>query len=315
MKLSKAHVLTALASIATAPSCTDNAVCFDESELQTDSIVTTDADGSVFSRTKFLHDQNGRDTLIITETMGLTTVRRTTYTPEGEEATETIATASDTLFVEYATMPDGRKLTTTTARTANGTQSQEVTVTERDSAAHTTLSTTTFANSRQKKTLAKHDENGNETEVTTWQRDQGQQAWEPISKLTYEYSGGKIAKGTYSTWDEAKWEELSSETYKYGTNGLLTEKAERADEIHVITTYGYDSAGNKTQEEQRTYDKSAREEMITEKRSLKYGEMRKTEDIYTVDGYGEERSTLSHMVTTTYYSPKPPIRQKGSRRN
>lgn len=314
MKLSKAHVLTAIASIAAAPSCTDNAVYFDESELLTDSIMTTEGNGSVLSRTTFFHDQNGRDTLIMTETMGLTTVRRTTYTPEGEMASETIVTASDTLCVEYATMPDGSKLTTTT-RTADGTQSQEVTVTAQDSAAHTTLSTTTFANSRQKKTLSKHDENGNETEVTTWQRDQGQQAWEPISRLTYEYSGGKIAKGTYSTWAETKWEELSSETYKYGTNGLLTEKAERADEIHVITTYNYDSAGNKTQEEQRICDKSEREEMITEKRSLKYSEMRKTEDIYTVYGYGEERSTLSHIVTTTYYSPKPQILQKGSRRN
>lgn len=314
MKLSKAHVLTAIASIATAQSCTDNAVYFDESELLTDSIVTTDDDGSVLSRTTFFHDQDGHDTLIITETMGLRTMRRTTYTPEGEEATETIATASDTLFVEYATMPDGSKLTTTT-RKADGARGQEVTVTAQDSSAHTTLSTTTFANGRQKKSLSKYDENGNETEVTTWQRDKGQQAWEPISRLAYKYSGGEKAKGTYSTWAETKWEELSSETYKYGTNGLLTEKAERADEIHVITTYDYDSAGNKTQEEQRTCDKSEGEVMTTEKRSLKYSEMRKTEDIYTVDGYGEERSTLSHIVTTTYYSPKSPIPQKGSRRN
>lgn len=314
MKLSKAHVLTAIASIATAPSCTDNAIYFDESELLTDSIVTTDDDGSVLSRTTFFHDEDGRDTLIKTETMGLTTVRRTTYTPEGEAATEIIATDSDTIFTEYATMPDGGKLTTT-ARTADGTRSQEVTVTAQDSAAHTTISTTTFANSRQKKSLSKHDENGNKTEVTTWQRDSGQQTWEPISKLTYEYTDGKIAKGTYSTWAETKWEELSSETYKYGANGLLTEKAERADEIRVITTYDYDSAGNKTQEEQRIYDKSEGNEMIREKRSLKYGEMRKTEDIYSIESYDGERSTLSHMVTTTYYSPKPPIPQKGRQRN
>lgn len=315
MKLSKAHVLTAIASIATATSCTDNAVYLDESELLTDSIVTTDDDGSVLSRTTFFHDQDGRDTLIITETVGLTTVKRTTYTPEGEAATETIATDSDTIFTEYATMPDGSKLTTTTARTADGTRDQEVTVTAQGSAARTTLTTTTFANSRQKKILSKHDENGNETEVTTWQREAGLQTWEPISKLTYEYTGGKIAKGTYSTWAETKWEELSSETCKYGVNGQLTEKIERADEIRVITTYDYDSAGNMTQEEQRTYDKSEGNELITEKRSLKYGEMRKTEEIYSIENYGEERSTLSHMVTTTYYSPKPPIPQKGSRRN
>ncbi|MGN0030125.1 MAG: hypothetical protein ACI35Q_10415 [Marinilabiliaceae bacterium] len=315
MKLSKAHVLTAIASIATAPSCTDNAVHFDESELLTDSIVTTDEDGSELSRTTFFHDQNGRDTLTITETMGLTTVRRTTYTPDGEVDTETITTDSDTAFTEYTTMPDGSKLTTTTARTADGMRNQEVTVTAQDSATHTTISTTTFANSRQKKSLSKHDENGNETEVTTWQRDSGQQTWEPISKLTYEYTDGKIAQGTYSTWAETKWEGLSSETYKYGANGLLTEKAERADEILVITTYDYDSAGNKTQEEQRTHDKSEGKEMITEKRCLKYSKMRKTEDMYSIDGYGEERSRLRHMITTTYYSPKPPFPQKGSQRN
>lgn len=315
MKLSKAHVLTAIASIAAAPSCTDNAVYFDESKLLTDSIVTTGGDGSELSRTTFYHDQSGRDTLIVTQITGLTTIRRTTYTPEGEVDTETIMTASDTIVTEFATTPDGSKQTTTTAMAADGLRSQEVTVARQDSAARTTLSTTTFANGRQKKSLSKHDESGNETEVTTWRRGSEQDPWEPISKLTYEYSDGKIAKGTYSTWAETKWEELSGETYEYDTDGRLAKKTERADDISVITTYAYDSAGNKTQEEQKSCDKSEGGEMTTGKKSLKYGEMWKTEDIYTVEDYGEKRQRLNHMITTTYYSPKPPISQKGGQLN
>lgn len=315
MKLSKAHVLTAIASVAAATSCTDSAVYFDESELLTDSIVTTDDNGSRLSRTTFFHDQSGRDTLIITETLGLMTVRCKTYTAEGELSAETVATAGDTIRTEYATTPDGSKMAATTAWTTDGTRNQEVTVTTQDSAARTATSTTTFANGRQKKSLSKYDGSGNETEVTAWQRGPEQQTWEPISKLTYEYSDGKMQKGTYSIWAESEWEGLSSETYEYGTDGRLKEKAERADDICVGTTYAYDSAGNKTQEEQRICDKGEGNEMVTEKRILRYSELRKTEDIYTTGDYGGQRPELSHMVTTTFYSPKPAALQKGGRRN
>lgn len=314
MKQSKAYVLAAVAALTTASSCSDNATYFDESGLRTDSIVTTDGDGHELSRTLFHYDQNGRTTLVVTNRRGNKTERRTTYSPLGDVEAETITAHGDTIATEYVISPDGSRTTTTTARTADG-RSRETTVTKQDSAAHASLSTTTFSNGRQKKTLTMHDEDGNVTEVTTWQRDSEEQPWEPISKLAYKYSCGKMSDGTYSTWAGTKWDELSSETYKYDNKWRLTEKTEYADEIRITTTYTYDSAGNKIEEEQRTCDASEKRETTTETTSLEYGDMRKTEDKYSVASDGIGQQSLTHIVTTTYYSPKPTEAQKESRRN
>lgn len=313
MKLSKLYVVASL-FFAAATSCVNDATYLDEDNLLTDSIITTDEDGRVLNRVIYLHDQQGRDSLTISDLQGVTSKRFTAFSPQGDIERETTTRCGDTIETTYATVPDGLKIATTTAVDAQGRKFLETTVTEQDIANRSSCSTTT-SDGRQRKSLTFIDEAGNVTQVTTWLRDNEECPWDQTSRLSYEYDGEKLIRGSYAIWADTSWVELSSETYTYDETGRLTQKDEHADEICVTTTYTYDSAGNMACEEIKRYDGAEREGATVRLISWEYGKVVKTEKRYETATDIQGRPTLTQTVTTTFYSPKPTGEQKGSQRD
>lgn len=315
MMQSKA-TLTGVAALSLMTACTfEQPTYFDESELLTDSVVMTDADGQELSRTTFHHDEAGRDTLVVTLRGGQQMLMRTTYNPDGEKASETLSTSDYTIATTYTKLNDTLTIAQMTATTANGIEAEETTELTQDSAGRTTQSLTTTADGKQKKISTRRNALGQETEVTTWMRDIATAEWDPVSRLTYEYADSLVQRAAYATWEDGTWTELSYETYTYDGTGHLIKKEERADDVCVATTYTYDSASNKTRQETCRTDGDGARSTVAGELNWKYGELRKTETEYSVVETYDGKSQLEETRTVTYYSPKTQTPQMPAQRH